>query len=102
MFHQYKSLTPNALPPEKAERAALIAAGLPDSEIVNIVRRTVTLHLPNLDEDIEGDVTHNGYTVYLGGFDWVTFPTPPHLLQHFPEFVPLPQQQVTYQTDVTE
>lgn len=100
MFHKYRSLTPNALSPERSDQATLIAAGLPDSEIVSILRRAVTLYLPNIDENIDGDITHNGLTVYLGGFDWVTFPTPPHLLQKFPEFVPLPQQ--AYPPDSTE
>ncbi len=28
---------------------------------------------------------------YFGGFDWVTFPTPQHVLQKYPQFLPLPQ-----------
>lgn len=93
MFYKYQSLTPDALLPERLERAKLIAEGLPEAEIVNIERRFVRLKLPNIDEEIEGDVTRSGFTVYLGGFDWITFPTPPVLLQQFPEFMPLPQQQ---------
>jgi hypothetical protein len=92
LFYKYQALTPNALAPRKSERATMIAAGLPESEIVDIERHFVRLYLPNLGETIDGDVTNRGFTVYLGGFDWVTFPTPPHLLQKLPEFMPLPQQ----------
>ena len=43
-------------------------------------------------EIVEGDVTQSGLTVYMGGFDWITYQTPQVLLQKFPEFLPLPQQ----------
>lgn len=91
MFFRWPDIPADLLSPERAERAKAIADGLPDSEIVAIERHNVKLMLPD-DEEVEGDVTQSGFTVYLGGFDWVTFPTPPHLLQKFPEFLPLPQQ----------
>lgn len=92
MFYKYQSLTPDALPPDRLQRANSIAEGLPEAEILDVERRFVRLQLPNLDEVVEGDVTRTGFTVYLGGFDWVTFTTPQVLLQRFPEFMPLPQQ----------
>jgi hypothetical protein len=92
LFYKYPEIPMSSLSPEKAERIEAIADGLPESHIVDITRRMVRLKLPNIDEPIDGDVTQSGITIYLGGFDWVTFTTPPHLLQKFPEFLPLPQQ----------
>lgn len=92
MFLKYPDIPAGALSPEKLERVETIAQGLQRSEIADVRRRFVTLTLKGSDEPVEGDVTSAGFTVYLGGFDWVTFHTPQHLLQRFPEFLPLPQQ----------
>ncbi len=92
MFYKWPNVPFESLQSDKAERVKAIAVGLGEAEIEEIRRRFVTLKLPNLDEAVEGDVTQTGITVYLGGFDWVTFPTPPQVLQKFPEFLPLPQQ----------
>ena len=69
-----------------------IARGLPMAEIVEIERRKIKVRLFGSDEIVPGDITQSGFTVYLGGFDWVTFSTPQHILQKFPEDLPLPQQ----------
>ena len=53
-----------------------------------------------MDELVVCDITTTGLTVYLGGFDWVTFPTPQHILQRYPEFLPLPQ--AAYQEDTVD
>lgn len=92
MFMKYPDIPSGALEPEALERVETIAQGLQRAEIVKIRRTFVTLRLRNTETEIEGDVTPLGYTIYLGGFDWVTFPTPQHVLQRFPEFLPLPQQ----------
>jgi hypothetical protein len=92
VFYRYEELEPGALQADRQERAAAIAAGLHESEIRSIERRTVALFCPNMREVVEGDVSRNGFTVYLGGFDWVTFATPAHVVSKFPEFLPLPQQ----------
>jgi hypothetical protein len=92
VFLKYPDIPPGALSPENAELVEAIAQGLQRSEIVDVQRRFVQLQLKNLEEPVNGDVSSAGFTVYLGGFDWVTFATPQHLLQRFPEFVPLPQQ----------
>ncbi len=92
MFLKYPDVPAGALTAEKAARVEAIAQGLQRSEIVDIRRRFVTLKLRTAEDLVEGDVTATGFTVYLGGFDWVTFPTPQHILQRFPEFLPLPQQ----------
>jgi hypothetical protein len=92
VFYRWPDIPAGALAPEKAELAKEIAEGLPDSEILDILRKFVHIRLPNHDDPLEVDVTQVGLTVYLGGFDWVTFPTPPHILQKFPQFLPLPQQ----------
>ncbi len=77
---------------DRAKRAEAIAQGLAEAEIGAIERRHIVLSLPTLEEPIEGDVTQSGITFYLGGFDWITYPTPPQVLQKFPQFLPLPQQ----------
>jgi len=92
VFYKYPDVPLTALAVDRAERIEAIAQGLPRAEIETIVRRMVSLRLPTLEAPVDGDVAQSGFTVYLGGFDWVTFPTPPHLLQKFPEFLPLPQQ----------
>ncbi|MCB0215173.1 MAG: hypothetical protein H6648_01415 [Caldilineae bacterium] len=92
MFYKWPNVPPNALTEDRAERAERIAAGLAKAEIGDITRRMVTLKLPDTGELVEGDITQSGFTVYLGGFDWMTYSTPPQLLQKFPEFLPLPQQ----------
>ncbi len=94
MFMNYPDIPPGALAPEKQEWVNTVAQGLQRAEIVKIRRQFVTLRLRNADDVIEGDVSPTGYTVYLGGFDWVTFPTPQHVLQRFPELLPLPQQML--------
>jgi hypothetical protein len=50
------------------------------------------LQVPGVDKPVTGDLARSGFTVYLGGFDWVTYPTPAFLLQKFPDLMPLPQQ----------
>ncbi len=70
---------------------------LPDAEIRVIDRRVVTLHLPNLKSDVTGDVSRTGFTVYFGGFDWVTFVAPSQIVSKFPDLAPLTQQ--TYAPD---
>jgi hypothetical protein len=92
VFYRYEELQADALQADRYQRAVAIAAGLPDAEIRAIEHRVVDLYLPNMDEVVQGDMSRNGFTVYLGGFDWVTFVAPPHLLSRFPEFLPLPQQ----------
>jgi len=92
VFLKYPDIPPSALSPEKTDRVEAIAQGLQRSEVVDVRRRFVTLRMRGSEELVEGDVTASGFTVYLGGFDWVTFHTPQHLLQRFPEFLPLPQQ----------
>ncbi len=92
MFFKWPNVPPYALTEDRAEKAARIADGLADSEIVSVTRRKVKLQLPETGEVIEGDVTQSGLTVYMGGFDWITYQTPQVLLQKFPEFLPLPQQ----------
>jgi hypothetical protein len=92
LFYKWPNIPPDSVAPERAEYIQQVAHGLPKSEIVEIKRKIVKLRIPEIDNVIEGDVTQSGFTVYLGGFDWVTFPTPPRLLQKFPEFMPLPQQ----------
>jgi hypothetical protein len=92
LFYKYPDIPMAALSGDKAERIEAIAAGLPEAEILGITRKMVRLRLPTLAEPVDGDVTQSGFTVYLGGFDWVTYNTPQHVLQKFPEFLPLPQQ----------
>jgi len=92
LFFKWPNLPPDSLSPERTEYTQAVGEGLPKAEIVEVKRKLVKLKLPDTDEVIEGDVTQSGFTLYLGGFDWVTFPTPPKLLQKFPEFMPLPQQ----------
>jgi len=95
VFYRYDDLQPDALQSDRYDRAVAIATGLPDAEIRSVERHMVALYLPNLGEAIEGDVSRTGLTVYLGGFDWVTFAAPPHVLARFPEYQPLPQQSST-------
>ena len=92
MFYKYHELIPESLSPETYARALVIGDGLTDSAVIEIDRRYVTLQLPNSPDPVIGDVSRTGFTVHMGGFDWVTYPTPHHLLQKFPEFMPLPQQ----------
>lgn len=92
LFYRFAEVTPDDLVPGQFERVTEISKGLPRAEIVEIIRHNVTVRIHETDEFVSGDVTQSGFTVYLGGFDWVTFPTPQHLLQKFPEFLPLPQQ----------
>jgi hypothetical protein len=92
VFLKYPDLPPGILSEDKAERAEAIAQGLQRAEIIDVKRRNLTLQLKGMDEPVLCDITTTGITVYLGGFDWVTFPTPQHILQRFPEFMPLPQQ----------
>jgi hypothetical protein len=92
LFLKYQELDPEFLPPERWERATSIAVGLPNAEVVEIERRSVKLRMPETDDLVDGDVSRTGFTVYLGGFDWVTYPTPQYLLQKFPDLMPLPQQ----------
>jgi len=89
VFFTYPDIQEGSLAPEKADRVIVIAEALPTVEIVRIERKFVTLRGPTIG-DMEADVTPTGVTVYLGGFDWVTFPTPPHVLQEFPDLIPLP------------
>ncbi len=92
MFYRWPDIPENGLTRERAEIAAAIAAGLPKAEIVDHDRRFVRFRIPGHDRVFEGDVTQAGVTVYLGGFDWVTYPSPNHILQYFPQYLPLPQQ----------
>ena len=98
MFFNYQDLKSGSLSPERQALAERIAAGLPKAEVIGTERRNVRLRLPD-DTVIEGDVTASGLTVYLGGFDWVTFETPPRILQQFPQFLPLPQQVMAPSSD---
>lgn len=92
MFFKWPSVPPTALTQERLDFAERVAAGLPKATISEVERRKIKLKLPGNGEIVEGDITQSGYTVYLGGFDWITFPTPQFLLQKFPEYLPLPQQ----------
>lgn len=92
MFFKWPNVPPYALTEDRAEKANRIADGLAGSEIVSVTRRMVKLQLADTGEIVEGDVTQSGLTVYMGGFDWITYQTPQVLLQKFPEFLPLPQQ----------
>jgi len=100
LFHKYQDLAPGALPEHSAVRADAIAAGLPKADVLDVERRVVTLHVPGIEGDVVGDITRMGFTVYLGGFDWVTFQTPQHLLHKFPEFMPLPQQVLNPEDEI--
>lgn len=92
MFYRIEDLQPDVIMEDRYERAAAIAQALPDAEIRTIDRRQVTLFLPAAGAEVVGDVSRSGFTVYLGGFDWVTYPAPPQILAKFPELAPLPQQ----------
>lgn len=92
MFYRWPNVPVGTLAEDREKLAKEIAEGLVESEIDSVERRVVTLKFPNIDEPLEADVTQSGITFYLGGFDWVTYPTPPHILQEFPQFLPLPQQ----------
>ena len=92
MFLDYEELVPEILSPDRLEWARAIGLGLDKSEIVDVLRRTVTLSIPGVGKPVVGDLARSGFTVYLGGFDWVTYPTPSYLLQKFPDLMPLPQQ----------
>lgn len=92
MFYRFDELKPEELQADRYDRAIAIAAGLADCEIRSIERRVVRLFLPSMGDVVEGDVSRNGFTVYLGGFDWVTFAAPPHVISRFPDFQPLAQQ----------
>ncbi|MFN8423868.1 MAG: hypothetical protein U0470_10995 [Anaerolineae bacterium] len=91
MFFNYPDIPPGAMASDRHDEANKIGEGLPRSSIDHIVTRFVTLRLPD-GSLVKGDVAQSGFTVYFGGFDWVTYPTPPHVLQKFPQFMPLPQQ----------
>ena len=97
MFYRFEELQPDVILADRFERAQAIADGLPDAEIRDIDRRVVTLHLPNMKSDITGDVSRTGFTVYFGGFDWVTFVAPSQIVSKFPDLAPLTQQ--TYAPD---
>jgi hypothetical protein len=90
MFYKVEKLQPGELSIEKVARVELIEAGLPKSKIIEINRKYITVELSDGTE-IVGDVAPSGFTVYLGGFDWVTFKTPSPILHKFPQFMPLPQ-----------
>lgn len=91
MFFKYPNIPAGSLSQEREERAKFLADRLPRSTIVDTDNRFVTLELVDTGEQVRGDVAHSGFTVYFGGFDWVTFPTPQHVLQKYPQFLPLPQ-----------
>jgi hypothetical protein len=91
VFFRYPEILEGELAPEKQQRTEDLAADIPDAEIVSVLRKFVILRGSRCG-DFEADVTPTGVTVYLGGFDWVTFPTPPHILQEFPELIPAPVQ----------
>ena len=91
MFFKYPDIPSGSLSPEREERAKYLADRLPRSKIVDVENRRVVLELVETGELVAGDVAHAGFTVYFGGFDWVTFPIPQHVLQKFPQFLPLPQ-----------
>lgn len=91
MFFNYPDIPPGAMANDRHVEATQIGEGLQRSSIDHIVTRFVTLRLPD-GQLVKGDVAQSGFTVYFGGFDWVTYPTPPHVLQKFPQFMPLPQQ----------
>lgn len=90
VFFRYPEIQEGSLAPEKAERVEHLAAKLPSATVAKIRRRFVALEMDD-GEKVEADVSNTGITFYLGGFDWITFQTPPQVLQHFPEFMPLPQ-----------
>jgi hypothetical protein len=92
VFFRYGEISEGALSQDKADKADVIAAGLGDAELSEIQNRFVKLKVPGMDAPLDADVSLAGLTVYLGGFDWVTYPTPQGILQHFPEFLSLPQQ----------
>jgi hypothetical protein len=92
LFYTIHELVPDALAPDLYLRAQVIGEGLNESTVIGVENKYVTLRLPNSPDPVIGDVSRTGFTVHMGGFDWVTYPTPHHLLQKFPEFLPLPQQ----------
>lgn len=98
MFYKLDELKPGALSVERVELVERIEAGLKKAEIVKILRRHITVELPS-GERINGDVAPSGFTVYLGGFDWVTFKSPAQVLQKFPQFMPLPQTTLPKASD---
>lgn len=102
MFFKWPSIPEDGMTPERMAYADQVGEALPRAEIVEVERRNVKLRLPDSDEVVEGDVTQSGFTIYLGGFDWVTFPPPPKLLQKFPEFMPLPQQVLRAEDELLE
>ncbi|MCE7939367.1 hypothetical protein DCC79_13625 [bacterium] len=102
MFFKWPNIPPDSMTPERMAYADEVGEALPRAEIVEIQRRIVKLKLPDSDTVVEGDVTQSGFTLYLGGFDWVTFPPPPKVLQKFPEFMPLPQQVFRSDEDALE
>lgn len=91
MFFNYPDIPHGAMAEDRRIEANKIGEGLQRSSIERIETRFVTLSLPH-GKTIKGDVAQSGFTVYFGGFDWVTYPTPAHILQKFPQFMPLPQQ----------
>lgn len=98
MFYKYPDLPQGAFDPDRRERIERVAEGLAKAEIVDLKRRTVQFELPG-GERVSGDISPTGFTVYLGGFDWVTFPTPPQLLLKFPQFVPTPVSSHAHDDD---
>lgn len=89
MFYKYPNFPPGAFDDDRLERIERIAAGLPKAEIIEMKRKVIEFELPK-GERVTGDIAPTGFTVYLGGFDWVTFQSPPQLLLKFPQFVSLP------------
>jgi hypothetical protein len=92
LFYKYPDIPFETMSEDKVRRIEALAQGLPRARIAGRERRFLMLEVQGLDEPVEVDVAQSGVTVYLGGFDWVTYPTPQHILQKFPEFMPLPQQ----------
>ena len=89
MFYKYPYFPPGAFDDDRLEKIERIANGLAKAGIVDLKRRMIQFELPG-GELVSGDIAPTGFTVYLGGFDWVTYPSPPQLLLKFPQFMPLP------------
>lgn len=98
MFYQYPNFPPGAFDDDRLERIERIANGLAKAGIVELKRRVIEFELPG-GERVTGDIAPTGFTVYLGGFDWVTYPSPPQLLLKFPQFIPMPSSSHSHDDD---
>ncbi len=101
MFYQYPNFPPGAFDDDRLERIERIAHGLAKAGIVQLKRKVIEFELPG-GERVSGDIAPTGFTVYLGGFDWVTYPSPPQLLLKFPQFIPMPASSRSHGDDMSQ